>query len=259
MAFNWESIALSTGAANLALEIENKLKEEDWLITEWSPVHLKRILEEFYFKDGKTEVSALTVYQNCCHYLYLPRLLNDSVFKAAINQAIGSKDYFGFAAGKDGDQYLGFCFGKDGFVSLDEASLLIEKVTAEATWQALNKPAPEPAPIPTPGAVNPTPAPDSRPMPGVNPTPDPDPDHDPVPAAIKRQFFASCELDSRQAKLRFSDIYDEIIEQFTARGISVKLSLEIEASHGAGFDEGLQRTIKENCIVLKFNNAEFEE
>lgn len=84
-------------------------------------------------------------------------------------------------------------------------------------------------------------------------------DHSPVITRVKKQFFASCELDPKQAKLQFSDIYDEIIEQFTTRGISVKLSFEIEANHETGFDEGLQRAIKENCGVLKFNNVDFEE
>ena len=42
-------------------------------------------------------------------------------------------------------------------------------------------------------------------------------------------------------------------------GVDVTISVEIEAKSKDGFDEGLQRTIKENCNVLKFSNAEFEE
>lgn len=254
--FSWESAQLSSGVANLALEIENKLKEEDWLVTEWSPVHLKRVLDQFYFKNGNPDVSALTVYQNCCQYLYLPRLLNDSVFKSAINQAIGSKDFFGFAAGKDNGKYLGFCFGKNGLVNLDEDSVLIEKAIAEAVWQELNNPV-EKEPLRERNSPSDT---DLTKIDGL-PQPDSDPvDLTPVTSTlVKKQFFASCELDPKQAKLQFSDIYDEIIEQFTTRGISVKLSFEIEANHETGFDEGLQRTIKENCGVLKFNNVDFEE
>ena len=37
------------------------------------------------------------------------------------------------------------------------------------------------------------------------------------------------------------------------------LSLEIHAETSKQFDEGFQRTIKENCKVLKFKTAEFEE
>ncbi|MBK1617169.1 hypothetical protein CKO42_01630 [Lamprobacter modestohalophilus] len=57
----------------------------------------------------------------------------------------------------------------------------------------------------------------------------------------------------------FAQIVDEIIEQFTARvGVDVSISIDIQAKSTTGFDENLQRTIKENCSVLKFGSAEFE-
>ncbi len=38
----------------------------------------------------------------------------------------------------------------------------------------------------------------------------------------------------------------------------MKISLEIEAESATGFDDSLQRAVKENCNVMKFKNAEFE-
>lgn len=93
-------------------EIENTLREEGWLISEWSPVHLQNTLQQWYLKEGVTEVSALKVWQDSCHYLYLPRLVNDHVFKNAVASGLESEDYFGYASGKDGDGYLGFVFGR---------------------------------------------------------------------------------------------------------------------------------------------------
>lgn len=53
---------------------------------------------------------------------------------------------------------------------------------------------------------------------------------------------------------------DEVVQQFTAKlGVNVKISVEIKASSRDGFDESMQRTVKENCNVLRFNSAEFEE
>ena len=47
--------------------------------------------------------------------------------------------------------------------------------------------------------------------------------------------------------------------QFTARpGVKVKIAIEIQAESATGFDDGLQRAVKENCNVLRFKNAEFE-
>jgi len=61
--------------------------------------------------------------------------------------------------------------------------------------------------------------------------------------------------------MNFAVLVDEVVEQFTSKlGVDVKISIEIQAiSSREGFDEAMQRTIKENCNVLKFSNAEFEE
>jgi len=78
-------------------------------------------------------------------------------------------------------------------------------------------------------------------------------------AAVKKQFYGTVNLDPVKAKMDFAQIYDEIVEQFTSRlGVDVKISIEIQATSNKGFDESLQRTIKENSNVLRFSGAEFE-
>jgi hypothetical protein len=58
----------------------------------------------------------------------------------------------------------------------------------------------------------------------------------------------------------FATIVDEVVQQFTSKlGVEVSISVEIRAESREGFDEALQRTIKENCNVLRFGNTEFEE
>jgi hypothetical protein len=74
-----------------------------------------------------------------------------------------------------------------------------------------------------------------------------------------RQFYASIELDPIQAKKQFADLVDEVVLQFTSRSdVKVKIAIEIQAEAETGFDEGLQRAVKENCNVLHFKNADFE-
>jgi predicted AAA+ superfamily ATPase len=41
----WEVVSVSSTAANLIQDIENRLKEEEWLIFEWSPIHLMSLLQ----------------------------------------------------------------------------------------------------------------------------------------------------------------------------------------------------------------------
>ena len=58
----------------------------------------------------------------------------------------------------------------------------------------------------------------------------------------------------------FADLVDEVVQQFTLRpGVKVRIAIEIQAETPTGFDDGLQRAVKENCNVLKFKSAEFEE
>ena len=254
----WEVVSVSPAAQNLIQEIENKLHEEEWLISEWSPIHLRNMLNQWYFKGGVTEVSALKVYQDCCNYLYLPRLLNDQVLKNAISQGLETEDFFGFAGGKENDKYLGFAFGRNTMVTLDESAILIERDTA-AEYRERTKPAlpPEPGSPGTgyqPGRTT-LPGGVTLPQPGGGEPPGPTPG-----VAEKRQFYGTISLEPVKAKMDFANIVDEVVQHFTSKlGVDVSISVEIQAKSRDGFDEALQRTIKENCNVLRFRNAEFEE
>lgn len=240
----WEVVGVSPNAPSLVAEIEQKLREQEWLITDWSPVHLRQLLKQWYFKDGVAEISVSKVWQDCCHYVYLPRLATDGVLKDAIQKGLESDDYFGFAAGKDGDKYLGFAFGKPAIVSLDTASLLIQREVAAAYRESI-KPPPPPDPV-----IDPDP-----PLPIIDPKPPL-----PPPTVTKTRFYGSVTINPLTAKMQFPQIMDEVVQQFTTRtGVEVSISIEINASSATGFDEALQRAVKENCNVLKFGVSDFDE
>jgi uncharacterized protein len=249
---NWEVVSVSTTAPNLIQEIESRLREEEWLIFEWSPIHLMNLLKRWYFKDGITEISALKVWQDCCQYLYLPRLVRDDVFKNAINLGLHSQDFFGFASGKSSEKYLGFIFGDSASIILDESSLLIERDTAAAYKETLKPVEPVPPMTPVDGG--------SGKGIGEPPVITPVPPTPPMATPTKKHFYGTINLDPLRAKMDFATIVDEVIEQFTVQyGVDVKISVEIQAtSNKDGFDEAMQRAVKENCRVLKFCNSEFE-
>jgi predicted AAA+ superfamily ATPase len=254
---DWESVAVSTNSANLIQEIENRLREEEWIISEWSPIHLKSLLTQWYFKEDVKDVNGLKVYQDTCHYLYLPRLINDQVYRNAIGRGLESEDFFGFASGKDGDRYLGFCFGKGGIPTLDGACVLIDKDTA-IEYREKTKPAPIPIQVAQPKDNPSTSSEDLKLSPSLQ--------HQeaktssPIQTSIKKQFYGNIDLDPVKAKMDFATIVDEVVQQFTAKlGVEVSISVEIQAKFKDGFDEAMQRTIKENCKVLRFSSSEFEE
>mgnify|MGYP003392184351 CR=1 FL=1 len=205
------------------------------------------LLQRWYFNDGVTEISALKVWQDCCHYLYLPRLIRDDFFKNAINLGLHSQDFFGFASGKSDDKYLGFIFGENASIILADQSLLIARDSAVTYKESLKPDVTPPPPNPDPG-------------PGPDPNPDPNP-KPPVITKNKKHFYGTISLDPIKAKMDFATIVDEVVEQFTSKlGVDVKISVEIQAtSNREGFDEAMQRAVKENCRVLRFGNSEFEE
>lgn len=179
------------------------------------------------------------------------------MLKDAINKGLETEDFFGFAGSKEDGKYLGFVFGRNTMVTLDELALLIEREAAAAYKERI-----EPAPQPEPGTPdtetrpNGTPSPGSvtPPQPGGNAAPGSAPN-----APTQRQFYGNIKLEPIKAKMDFATIVDEVVQQFTSRlGVDVSISVETQANSKEGFDEALQRTIKENCNVLRFSNAEFE-
>ncbi|SEP62692.1 hypothetical protein SAMN05421693_102107 [Ectothiorhodospira magna] len=267
----WEVVQIATTTKNLVDTIEQRLREEEWVIFEWSPIFLRNVLGQWYFKEGVTDVSALKVWQDCCHYLYLPRLLNDQVFKDALNQGLASEDYFGHAAGREGDRYLGFVFARNHGASIDTESLLIEREAARAyrdrleaekrADEQINKPV-EPVPDTTGGPTGEgkTGSGSGTSGGGVTEVPPPVPGNTTPSATVKKQFYGTVDLDPIRAKMDFATLVDEIVEKFTlCSGVKVKISVEIEAQAPEGFDEKLQRDIRENCNVMKFKGAEFEQ
>ncbi|MBF2761574.1 MAG: ATP-binding protein [Ectothiorhodospiraceae bacterium AqS1] len=258
---SWEAVSISPTAPNLIQTIEEKLREEEWLIYEWSPIHLRKVLSDWYLKAGVEDIGASKVWQDSCHYLYLPRLVNDTVFRNAINQGLESEDFFAFAAGKEDDRYLGFNFGRGTVPNLDESSLLIDREAAIA-YRERTQPPPRPTLEPSDSNENTT-TPSSKTS--DTPTPIPTPDSsgevkEPSSTATTNRFYGTTTLDPIKAKMDFALIMDEVVEPFTTKlGIDVKISIEIEAKSNTPFNESIQRTVKENCNTLRFLNAEFEQ
>jgi len=183
----------------------------------------------------------------------------------AVGPGGGLRRAFGFAQGKEQDggnlRYVGFSYGKRTSLIMDSSLLLIDPVTAAAYMESLR--AAEEASrakaadaggsattlVTGEGGVPPRVEDSGK---GSYPT------GGGAPSA-KKQFYASIDLDPIQAKRQFADLVDEVVQQFILRpGVKVRIAVEIQAESPTGFDDGLQRAVKENCNVLKFKSAEFE-
>ena len=241
--------------------------ENEFLIKAWSPIFLKQLLEKYYFKNGVEEVSIRKVLNDTCSYLYMPRIRNEEVFIRALTDGVATKDYFGFAAAREGDELIGFKFGEAMLLAaLDDSMLVLSKKKA----QELDKK----RKCPTCGlypcrcrskgsnvggkALCPVCGQElehcicPKPAKGGN-----------VPAtgsgSEKKHYFGTVNLDPLDPVMKMSDVLENVISLFTAKpGVKVTMKLDIEASSPTAFDKNtVIRPVSENSKTLGFTQSEF--
>lgn len=270
----WELLQINPTIVNRAEEIEKTLRENELLIKDWSPIHLANMLRSWFWSDTAKSAGAVEVWQKTCCYLYLPRLKNSDTLRQAITAGAGSRDFFGIAYGNEQGRFQGFHFGEKAGVILDNSLLLIEPKTAAEFASKLDAEEAE-RKAAAEREKKPLGSSDGRDERGGDdqncdddetsdkegqPKPDDTSPNPPKPTSKKKMFFGTVEIDPRRAKLQFSDVAEDVILLFAQRpDVRLKVSIEIEAESDAGFEEGLQRSVRENCDLLKFKNRSFEE
>lgn len=274
----WDHFQINPAAVNRTEEIEKVLKEHELLITEWAPVHLAKMMNAWFWKEDATAVPALDTWHKTCCYLYLPRLRDSDTLRAAVNAGVASRDFFGVSYGREDDRFQGFHFSENTTVILDDSLLLIEpKVAAEFAAKLAQEGAERQAAIAareagaagsggsagsgsghgggdgSTGSGSASEASTTGSGGGAAPSPK-------LPASAKKTtFFGTLDLNPNQAKVQFSDVADEVLMLLNRSGVKLRISVEIEAELPAGFDDGVQRSVRENCSQLKFKNHEFGE
>lgn len=269
----WDHFQINPAAVNRAEEIEKILKENELLISEWSPIHLSKMLQTWFWKDGVSTAGGVDVWQKSCSYLYLPRLREAETLRSTIAAGVDSRDFFGIAYGQEGKRFQGFHFDQSTPVIFDDSLLLIEpKAATEFAAQLAEEAAVRDAEAKSKttagissgganatstGGTSSTTAQSER---GGAPSHGSSPATTGGGSAKKTVFFGSVDLDPLKAKLQFSAVAEDVLMLFTQKhGVRVRISLEIEAESPVGFDDSLQRSVRENCNQLKFKNHEFGE
>lgn len=274
----WDHFQINPAALNRTEEIEKVLKEHELLITEWAPVHLAKMMNAWFWKEDATAVSALDAWQKTCCYLYLPRLRDAETLRDAVNAGVTSRDFFGVAYGREDDRFQGFHFSENTTVILDDSLLLIEpKAAADFAAKLAQEAAERQAAIQerqagdetgggtgggagsgvssgSAGAGSVANSAGASVCSGGAAT-----TSKPSSPAKKTTFFGTVDLNPNQAKVQFSDVADEVLMLLNRSGVKLRISVEIEAELPAGFDDGVQRSVRENCNQLKFKNHEFGE
>ncbi len=253
---DWTEIRLQ-GQDSLAVRASKKLRTEEMLFTQLGGVRLRHELDRVPLWRGDN-VSVKQLISDFATYLYLPRLKDENVLLAAIQDGVGrltwKDEAFAYAEGWDeaGKRYLGLSAGKNVRILADGKDLLVKPEVAakemEAKAPAGTAAGPESGGVPglEAGATDKGGA-------GQAGTVAP-------PVRVIRRFHGSVKLDSVRVGRDAARIAEEVVQHLTGQvGADVDVTLEIQARLPEGVPEKMVRDVTENCRTLKFENYGFEE
>lgn len=254
------SVSRLQGGDNLVTRASKKLKNEQQLITEWSPALLRMELDRWLWKDTN-HIGTKQLWEYMAQYLYLSRLKDEDVLISAIRNGAGSLtwgDYFAYASAVKSDgAYMGLVTGSIPVVTLDQASVVVKPDLARKQREEDAKRQETTTPYPT-GEKPPT---NGVNEPGITGTTLlPDEIVDTKKEIVFRRFHGTVELDATRLGRDAGRISDEVLTHLTSLvGAKAKIVLEIDVEVPDGIPEDKLRIINENCNTLKFKGHGFEE
>jgi predicted AAA+ superfamily ATPase len=248
-AVEWQESRLQ-GQDALAVRAVKRLKNDENLITQFSPTRLRLELDRYLWKDVD-HINLKKLWEYFATYLYLPRLKDSDVLIQAIQegvQQINWGEYFAYAEGFDDDKkrYMGLKACELTSVVMDTQSLVVKPEIAEKQLrQEKEGPAGGAGKEEKPGDKEP-----DEEKPGVEMKKRPEP----------RRFHGSVTLDSTRLGRDAGTVGEEVVQHLSALvGADVEITLEISAKIPDGVPDHVVRTVTENCNTLHFTNYGFEE
>ncbi len=231
-------------AASLAERVSRRLGNDGALTLQHAPPAIRHQLDTTAAKlweDGHVTVGAL--WRLYAEYPYMPRLRDRAVLDAGLTgpQLLWEQEGFALADGYDDEKekYRALVLPSDGVtVAVTDATLIVRPERAKAQRAAE---APEEQP--------------DGPVPGPEPGPEP-----PPPPRGKTRFFGSKRLQADRYASDFKKLADEVLGPLGATpGVTLNVTIEIEATAPDGFNDAKVRTVSENAATLKFEQSGFEE
>lgn len=249
----WDVVTLSGSSGGqidpVAVRAGKKLKQNGQIYTEMGGAVLKMHLDRVLMPDDKDHLCIRTLSEWFAQYHYLPRLTNSSVLSDSVSDGLKMvtwlSDSFAYADRYDEDKkrYVGLVAGSPGvLVRLDGNSVLVR---SEIAKKQLDAEVPES---------------DERPDVGGNAI-DGGSTDDPKPISPQRMpthFHGRIEIPPNRPLPQCQSIIDNVVQHLVGtHGAKVELKLIVSAEHADGFNDAVQRTVKENCSTMKFEISEF--
>ncbi|MCA9037991.1 MAG: hypothetical protein KDA91_22860, partial [Planctomycetaceae bacterium] len=244
------------GSDSIAERASKKLADQGALVTVYGSNLLRMVLDDIPLWRGN-HVLVKQLCEDFAQYLYLPRLRNDRVLLASIQQGISmlmwADDGFAYAQDFDADRnrYVGLCAGRSTQVSADHTSLVVKADVAAAQLAAATTAAGA-GPVAIGRSVgDPGPSTTTTSVGGTTPV---------EPEQVKpTRFYGSVTLDATRLGRDAGRISEEILSHLASlQGAKAEVTLDIEVRIPDGVPDNVVRTVTENCRTLKFDNQGFE-
>lgn len=254
-ALQWETILLrgadlgSTGG--LVQRASYRLQSQELLITNWSPIHLRRELDHYLWKDGQPHITVKQLWEYLATYLYLPRLRDKDVLLATIRAGVYTRDFFGYATGvkvaegAEVAEYMGLTFGSPPpGVYYDESSVVVRPEIASRQLEHA---------ITTVSGGKPSAVKDGEEAPASSQPEAP-------PVSPPKRFYGTVRLDPLRLAGDAGTIGQEIVQHLQSlMGADVEVTLDISVRVPDGIPDQVIRIVSENARTLKFEPFGFED
>ncbi|HVX16328.1 MAG TPA: Swt1 family HEPN domain-containing protein [Pirellulales bacterium] len=258
----WTDLKLQ-GQDSLATRAAKKLRSEECLLVQMGAVRLRAELDRVPLWTGN-HVSTKQLCEYMARYLYLPRLRDEQVLIAAIQEGVASlmwSETFAYAEAWDEqrNRYQGLRAGQAARIIPDDRSLLVKPEAASAQ---LTQDAAASAQGNSGGTSSPSQsgagASTTNPTTGGGASTHLTPSHDET--AKPRRFHGSVQVDPMRLGRDASRIAEEVVQHLTGMvGSRVVIAIEIQAELADGAGDKLVRDVTENCRTLKFTDYGFEQ
>lgn len=249
----WEIIALKTNelgsTGGLVQRASYKLQSQELLITNWSPVHLRRELDQYLWKEGQPHVNVKQLWEYLATYPYLPRLRDKEVLLSTIRAGVMTRDFFGYATGVKSTsttgvpEYIGLTFGNvPPGVYYDESSVVVRpEIAIKCVEKAETSVKPETSKGGEPAIFTTT------------------KEKEKVTKAPKR-FYGTIKLNPMRLASDAGTTGQEVVQHLQSLlGAEVEITLDIKVDVPDGIPDQVIRIVSENAKTLKFENFGFEE
>lgn len=263
---SWTELKLQ-GQESLAGRAAKKLKNEEALLVQMGAVRLRTELDRVPLWNGN-HVGVKQLAEYMARYLYLPRLRDENVLFAAIQEGVASlmwqSETFAYAESWDEQKkrFQGLRAATTIRVIADDRAVLVKPDIAAAQLAAEQRAA---AAGPTVAGTAPGSSVPAGPLSpdGFAPTPV-SPGGTPgvaVPAApVLRRFHGSVKVDPLRLGRDAARIAEEVVQHLTGVvGAEVEITLEVSARLPEGASDKTARDVTENCRTLRFDDFGFEE